>query len=290
MSTHRARGIPVSTTTVDRDVPCRRCGYNLRGLSVSGRCPECGAAVSVSVQGDWLCYSEPGFLRTLRRGISYILWSMLFSVAVGVLGIVLEFAAGPAPAIYIAFASLLADLLGIAGAWMLTAPDPGGIGEDRYGASRKIIRITLAIGAVYYLFNFMDTLRGAGTPGVHRLVQAIAFLAAMIGLVGEFAQLSYLSRLALRLPDSDLSRRARQVMWGLGVSYGAVLIGRFAGEMATASGSATQAFGCVFGIVGLVSLFYLLVYISVLRRFGVSLDEQFATARQIWSYNRTPET
>jgi hypothetical protein len=32
------------TATVDSDLPCR-CGYNLRGLAISGRCPECGATI-----------------------------------------------------------------------------------------------------------------------------------------------------------------------------------------------------------------------------------------------------
>lgn len=28
-----------------QDVPCLRCGYNLRGLNVDGQCPECGARI-----------------------------------------------------------------------------------------------------------------------------------------------------------------------------------------------------------------------------------------------------
>ena len=29
---------------IDRDLPCPRCGYNLRGLNYGRNCPECGAA------------------------------------------------------------------------------------------------------------------------------------------------------------------------------------------------------------------------------------------------------
>ena len=33
---------------LDQDLACRRCGYNLRGLSTDGACPECGTAVGQS--------------------------------------------------------------------------------------------------------------------------------------------------------------------------------------------------------------------------------------------------
>jgi hypothetical protein len=31
--------------TVERDLPCLKCNYNLRGLAANGRCPECGDPV-----------------------------------------------------------------------------------------------------------------------------------------------------------------------------------------------------------------------------------------------------
>lgn len=36
--------------TIDADIPCLSCGYNLRGLAEDGRCPECGTAIEPSVQ------------------------------------------------------------------------------------------------------------------------------------------------------------------------------------------------------------------------------------------------
>ena len=48
------RGIDVdllqSEITLVEDVPCRACGYNLRGLTLPGRCPECGENLDYSVQ------------------------------------------------------------------------------------------------------------------------------------------------------------------------------------------------------------------------------------------------
>ena len=34
------------------DLPCAECGYNLRGLTTRGGCPECGSAVLVSIYDD----------------------------------------------------------------------------------------------------------------------------------------------------------------------------------------------------------------------------------------------
>ena len=33
------------TIPVQEDLPCVYCGYNLRGLALSGKCPECGGSI-----------------------------------------------------------------------------------------------------------------------------------------------------------------------------------------------------------------------------------------------------
>lgn len=37
---------------VDDDLACLDCGYNLRGLSVKGRCPECGVSISLTLTAE----------------------------------------------------------------------------------------------------------------------------------------------------------------------------------------------------------------------------------------------
>ena len=41
--------IDVAHTYVAASLPCRRCGYELYGLSAAGRCPECGTAVWTTI-------------------------------------------------------------------------------------------------------------------------------------------------------------------------------------------------------------------------------------------------
>lgn len=55
----------------DRSVPCVQCGYDLRGLALGNRCPECGTPVVVSHSGvfaDAYVAGRPEWLRRLASG------------------------------------------------------------------------------------------------------------------------------------------------------------------------------------------------------------------------------
>lgn len=53
---------------VDRDMSCVRCGYNLRMLQQTGRCPECGTPVALTLElGFELGKSRPAYVRRLSR-------------------------------------------------------------------------------------------------------------------------------------------------------------------------------------------------------------------------------
>ncbi|HYE20153.1 MAG TPA: hypothetical protein VEA69_17025, partial [Tepidisphaeraceae bacterium] len=41
--------VPPPLPAIDRDLACVGCGYNLRTMPVTGRCPECARAVADSV-------------------------------------------------------------------------------------------------------------------------------------------------------------------------------------------------------------------------------------------------
>jgi hypothetical protein len=110
---------------VTSDVACRKCAYNLRTLSISGRCPECGTSVGFSVQGDFLRFSDPNWVNTLRRGVI----CMLSGVGVIVLGVILATVIRSAEGIewvepFAAFSGLAGYLLYVIGSWLLTTPTP----------------------------------------------------------------------------------------------------------------------------------------------------------------------
>src|SRR5689334_15686 len=59
-------------------VPCEKCSYELRGLSVEGRCPECGGAIEASVRESMnlLRYADPS--RSAKQLVGCVL--MLLAV------------------------------------------------------------------------------------------------------------------------------------------------------------------------------------------------------------------
>ena len=61
-----------SPEVIGEDLPCVRCGYNLRGLDVTGTCPECGGPVEASRSGDLLRFADVGWLTRIFRGSRWI--------------------------------------------------------------------------------------------------------------------------------------------------------------------------------------------------------------------------
>src|SRR3954452_13588827 len=121
------------------DVPCRRCSYNLRGLNYAGRCPECGTPVGQSVYGNLLRFSDPLWVDKLARGVNLILWGIVASIVGGIVGSVMR-AVDPMFGQLVIF---IGSLVGLAGAWLLTEPDPGA-GEARQTVNaRQLVRFAL---------------------------------------------------------------------------------------------------------------------------------------------------
>ena len=150
--------IPSGPTTVTADIPCRKCGYNLRGLSTDARCPECGIAVAASVSGDLLRFCDPEWVKLLARGTQMISLGVALAFFLDISNIATTLTIrNRAPSIN-SLAVLAGNVLIVIGSWWLTTPDPSGIGEDKYGTVRKIIRITLVIGIVNGLITLATSL------------------------------------------------------------------------------------------------------------------------------------
>jgi len=72
----RAASAPATEAVADAqgrvsiDLPCRTCGYVLRGLSVEGNCPECGLAIRQSMRRGRLEDSDPDWLRRAEESTS----------------------------------------------------------------------------------------------------------------------------------------------------------------------------------------------------------------------------
>ena len=292
---------------VSGNVPCRRCSYNLRGLAVSARCPECAAPVGVSVHGPLLRYSEPAWVDGLARGAGLAFWGILVSIGVGIVGSLLTPLLGP----WIGQSlSILGGLVYVYGAWLLTEPDPSGVGEDQYGKARQIIRLALIVGLAQNVLTIVVQ-SGRLTPGMMIAFGAVAVAAGLVGLVGQFAMLRYLERLALRIPEPTYAKRARFLFWAYGGTMAAMLVfggaallvgviaaqaGRGAGGGAAGAGGgpAGGAFGggamtwlaglgCLAGLAFIAFLVFGIMWMVLLYRLKLAFGEQARVAGQVWT-------
>ena len=183
--------------------------------------------------------------------------------------------------------------LSLAGAWLLTTPDPSGLGEDRYGTSRKVIRAMLAV-AVAEEGIAMAKLAGNWPPGVALALTVLTLVAGICSVVGKFATLTYLSKLARRIPDDGLSDRARLLTWGIAIPMAAlVVLGSgwvlaITASRAMRSGVALVVIGLGFAAAGVTLLVFEVMYVFLLVRFSTKLREATAVAESTWTRTVPP--
>ena len=73
---------------IDRSIPCLSCEYDLMGLPIEGRCPECGSPVEDSLQKHLPGLEQEKVLEQFRRGLNVnaAAWMGLALLSVGCLG------------------------------------------------------------------------------------------------------------------------------------------------------------------------------------------------------------
>jgi hypothetical protein len=279
--------LPFIPITVEADTPCRKCGYNLRGLLTDAQCPECGVIVAASISGDLLRYCPPDWVAALARGVKFILAGVVVTIFGGILAIILKAVLDPLASVVTPLTNLAGYALFVIGSWLVTTPDPSGSGEDKYGTARKIIRITLLIGVANQLL--LAERRIVALPRtVEQIVQCIGAIAGLIGIIGLIAQLQYFQKLAGRIPDPSLGARAKFLKVWLPVccgtmlasSIGAVILLVFFGRKRTPGGTFVV---CFMSIVGLALLIFGIMYLFMIDRFRRSFRNQALIASRKWA-------
>lgn len=219
------------------DVACIACDYNLRGLRPSDACPECGAPVSASLKSDHLRLADLGWLRTVKKGLLWIIFAtlggfVLTMVASGFEGLYTATVSPsvnpsnsiftqvyPLPvAIVYAIAGFTSAAAAIFAYWKLTDPEPD---PNRQSTARAITRWSaipgygLAVGAsLFMLIPLEITVMISGV---------LEMLSGLVVLVAFPALMIYLRSLALRIPSKSLAKQTRIVMWGVIGTIAAVI-------------------------------------------------------------------
>lgn len=264
------------------DTPCRLCQYNLKSLRLDARCPECGTAVALSVRGDLLSQSNPRWVATLRTGV----WLMMAGWGLAILAIarVLLVRRGRNVAV-----DLTLSCLGAAGAWtgvwLVSSPDPSGLGEERYGRWRRAARVMLSLQASGDVIGWVLLVRGAPAIAITPLwiAQRCLGVCAVIGLV---AVLRYLALLAPRIPDVVIERRARFLSWAMATALGYVELVLLLYAIVSTAGIRRHRWYLPLtlgaGLAMLAEAVLTVVYLLMLGRLNRRLGEAAAMARASW--------
>lgn len=256
---------------LDEDVACRKCGYNLRGLSPDGRCPECGVAVGRSLQGDYLRFAEPQWVRTLASGMRWIVAAIAIGIIVG--GIAGGLTAGLGlNQLWLESVQLGVSLIGFIGYWKVTTPDPAGFEDESHMTPRKMVRVTQVTGLLI----------GAASMSVQEswevLTLIVSLSAVVVSVVGTITIFIYARKLALRIPDHKMAKHCRIVMWALVVLMGASFM--LAVAIGISGGGQFAMGGCVLAVG---YLFFALWALRLIERFRKAFKEAAKLAAATWA-------
>jgi hypothetical protein len=233
-----AEGVDLAAPEAAR---CTRCGYALRGILVSGACPECGFLVQRSVEAlarpDMLEHASPAYLRRLIAGAWLVALGVLADVAwfVGMLVIAVWTGHGlseKGTLVFMVSTGFASAVITLAGWWLLTEPDPAHprvASDDRL---RRLIRglvVFIFAGAVVGLAGVLveplskmglfavagNIHIGPGTTWTLVFTGAIALrLLLYVARISRFfAGLMYVRQLAVRLSDDRLRGKAGRLLW-----------------------------------------------------------------------------
>lgn len=262
------------------DGPCLRCGYELSGLDLSGRCPECGTPIARSLHGALLVYANPSYLRTLQIGAGVVFWGLLIAVIDVFFPCLISMASG------FGFVGLPAKLLGfiasgalIIGWWMLSTPDPAFRRKDPGGKARLVLRIAVCAGAFFWLVELIALFSNTFlvSPTLATLHSVFSVLKGVAWLVTIFAGISYIILLARRARDPGLIRQARTVRtlaivtvtviavtFGAFVLYGLAIAGNVGNShgilIAVGCGGTAAFFGAILLVIVWVIMYLVLLH------------------------------
>lgn len=234
-----ARGV------VTQPVACRSCGYNLLSFSLAQVCPECGWAVSQSVQGADLFHSPPGYLRTLRSSMLIILAALLVDVSAVFAFVIMEIVNDNFGMrwnllpLHIASeaASFLANVVTVWGFWRFTTADPTLTRQEHRTSAYWVLRVATIAAA---LSSFIDGMYLVlTTAGVHAFtgfvgtaINALSIFGYVLVAAWISAAMYFISTIARRVPDLTLARHAKTMVWLSWVLMFPGMLACFAGPIA----------------------------------------------------------
>lgn len=309
--------------SLTHDVYCRKCGYNLRGLRREGLCPECATPVRLSLRKDLLCFAEPGYVAKLARGIRWIAHAtaaLVVCIAVSLGAALLVQQARNVQSGLLALVGMWLLVPGLAllgvnivllliAVWLMTTAEPRVFGPRRRDTSRRLARVSLAIGLAGLA---LDKLLSEFSPPMRTLaaLHIFAISSSMAGVIGIGSYMRYVRGMAERVPDRGLALRANGLAKSMTIAFG-VLVLFYAGDTvicwspvviapASPPGGVTPTTApsmsmvamssqplrfvrtCVTSVAGFAAFVYTIRTIALLRGLRKPLEQQAALAARHW--------
>jgi hypothetical protein len=254
--------------TIQGDLACVRCGYNLRGLKSDKACPECFTPVESSLHGNLLAYADQDWLECLRKGTSLKLWNIALAIVSAVAVMILTAVGGPKA--FALLVSLPTACLGLWAAFLITAQEPRVSLEEDPVTLRRVIRVCAAIGFLGNLLTeFHKNIGFSGVPTA--LVVATGSLFVLVGIVAYFGEFIYYRRFARRIPNVKLARDTTTVMWGFVICAVALVLGGGLVAIVAVGGTAGRGVAAGGGVclcgAGVAMLVFAVWYITLLVQY-----------------------
>jgi hypothetical protein len=203
---------------IHADLFCRSCGYNLRSLPESGKCPECATPVALSTRGELLEHAEPNWVASLARGATTVVYAISAVILALLLTVVAAFSGYPIdwP---LAVVGLLSAIALLVGQWLITRPEPSAPGGENRTTGRTVVRWLLLVTLAYVGLKQLTSLLGPIQllPGVGVALEIVLTTLIVCWLIAYSRHLAWLCE---RIPDRKRATLVRR----LGVILAALLI------------------------------------------------------------------
>jgi hypothetical protein len=193
-----------TAATLHQDIPCIRCGYDLRGLSDDGLCPECGTSIATSTaQFAAKSAASPPLAQAPR------IWVMKLAIGCTLLAL-LALAAFAISAAQLAFdpdwrvAWTPVEIFMVIAFWLIAAREPTSRAYGR--TSDQIVRWSIRLAApaiaAWMLLRVPGSIASLRWPSLFAFVTATTTACVMFQL----------ARLAARIPRGNLRLEAIAAM------------------------------------------------------------------------------
>lgn len=176
---------------VDKDLPCEKCSYNLRGLNKESLCPECGFSIPETIilgirrreqllQPLW--ESDPLWVRKVLGGLGLLLAANLLRIGLHLTIVIPAYTVRhDAGVIALWWTAYIATCIGL---WLIFTPEP-----DDWCPPETVILRTLVIASLFVALLMISIGQQPSSACLVALVGAAVFLGTPILLFARLRQL-----------------------------------------------------------------------------------------------------